>query len=269
MKQPVVIIGLGEIGELFAHAFLKLGHPVFPVLRTTSMSDLAASVPDPALVLVAVTEDSLQSVLADLPTPWRSSVALVQNELLPRDWQPHVPQDPTVIVVWFDKKKGRPLVSVLPTLAVGVRAPMVVDALQRVGIPARVIDPDERLFEMVRKNLYILTINIAGLRSGGNVSELWQQHRTLATGVAHEILDIQASLAAQSLPREALIEAMVEAFEGDPQHICLGRSGPGRLDRARRQAHEVQIPTPWLDAIAAENTRPNSEGAAARPVTLA
>jgi prephenate dehydrogenase len=28
VKKPVVIIGLGEIGDYFAGGFLKMGHPV-------------------------------------------------------------------------------------------------------------------------------------------------------------------------------------------------------------------------------------------------
>jgi hypothetical protein len=40
MSKIIVIIGMGELGELFARGFLKLGHPVYPVLRNMQLSDV-------------------------------------------------------------------------------------------------------------------------------------------------------------------------------------------------------------------------------------
>jgi len=168
MNKPVIIIGMGEMGELFARGFLKLGFPVYPVLRGQSLERIAKEVIDPELVLVAVGEGDLDPVLTELPAAWRSRVALLQNELMPRDWQRHGLIDPTVIVVWFDKKKGRPFVSVLPTTPVaGPQAGLVIRSLQIIDVPCWEIPDTELLYQMVRKNLYILTINIAGMRTGG------------------------------------------------------------------------------------------------------
>ncbi len=44
MQQPVVIIGIGELGGVFAGAFLKNGHPVYPI----TLSWLFEGVPSPA-----------------------------------------------------------------------------------------------------------------------------------------------------------------------------------------------------------------------------
>jgi len=252
MKKPVIIIGMGEMGELFARGFLKLGFPVYPVLRGQSLDRIAQEVSDPELVLVAVGEDDLHPVLTELPTAWRSRVMLLQNELMPRDWQQHGLIDPTVIVVWFDKKKGRPFVSVLPTPVAGPQANRVIRAMQIIDVPCWEIPSTELLYQMVRKNLYILTINIAGMRTGDTVSELWNHHRELAEGVAGEVLVIQEWLAGQPLLRERLLAGMLEGFDGDPQHICMGRSAPIRLRRALKHAREAGIATPWMDAIAAE-----------------
>ena len=250
MKKPIIIIGMGEMGELFAQGFLKLGYPVVPVLRSTSTATLAREIPDPELVLVAVGENDLLSVLDQLPENWGTRLALLQNELMPRDWNRHGLPQPNVIVVWFDKKKGRPFVSVLPTLVAGPKAELVFRALTRIDVPCRVIPEAVVLFEMVRKNLYILTINIAGLRTGGTVSQLWEQHRPIAQAVASEILHIQEWLAGETLPRERLMSGMLQGFDGDPNHICMGRSAPVRLRRALRIAREAGIDTPTLDAIA-------------------
>jgi len=253
MNKPVIIVGMGEMGELFARGFLKLGFPVYPVLRGQPLGRVAQNVPDPELVLVAVGEDDLDPVLTGLPVAWRSRVALLQNELMPRDWQRHGLIDPTVIVVWFDKKKGRPFVSVLPTPVAGPQAGLVIRSLQIIDVPCWEIPAPDLLYQMVRKNLYILTINIAGMRTGGTVSDLWRDHRALAEGVAGEVLAIQSWLAGQPLPNERLMAGMLEGFDGDPQHICTGRSAPVRLSRALRYAREAGVATPWMDEIAAES----------------
>ena len=108
------------------------------------------------------------------------------------------------------------------------------------------------LFELVLKNLYILTTNIAGLRSGGTVDELWRHHQPLARAVAADVIDLQEALTGQRFDREALIEGMLEAFDGDPQHRCMGRSAPARLERALAHADRLGLAVPTLREIAAE-----------------
>ncbi len=250
MAEPVVIIGLGELGDLFARGFLRCGRPVYPVLRGADLMALANEVPLPALTLVAVGEQDLHAVLASIPTAWRGRLGLLQNELLPADWSRHGIVDPTVIVVWFDKKKGRPFVAVLPTPVCGPNAHLITHALRAVEVPCLEIPAGELLYELARKNLYILTINIAGLRTGGTVDELWSQHRALAEAVANEILDVQEWLTQTKLPRARLMAGMLEGFAGDPQHICTGRTARDRLQRALKHAGEAGISTPTLHAIA-------------------
>jgi ketopantoate reductase len=254
MKRPVVIVGMGEMGELFASGLLKSGHPVYPVIRGMAMDSMASALPDPELVLVAVGENELHSVLESLPDEWRGRLGLLQNELLPRDWRRHGITEPTVIVVWFDKKKGRPFVAVQPTPVCGPKASLITGALDALKVPNWEISANELLYELVRKNLYILTINIAGLKTGGTVGELWGKHRGLAERVANEILDIQESLAECPLPRARLMAGMVEGFDGDPNHICTGRSAPERLHRALKLAQGAGIATPMLQEIADEFT---------------
>ena len=251
MKKPVVIIGIGEIGGVFARGFLKLGHPVFPVTRQIPIDDVAAAVPDPELVLVAVGEKDLYPTLETIPASWRDRLVLIQNELLPRDWQQHQLDNPTVISVWFEKKPGMDAKVVVPSPVFGPQAQTVIAALDAVGLPAYALSSaDELLFELVRKNLYILTTNIAGLEVGGNVSELWHEHGELARAVAKDVLSIQAWLTGETLDEEKLIDAMVAAFDGDPQHGCMGRSAPARLQRALKIADEAGLEVPALRRIA-------------------
>ena len=254
MRQPIAIIGVGEVGEVFACGFLKLGHPVYPILRGASLSEASRSVQDPVLVIAAVGEDDLAPVLQAMPQGWRSRLAVLQNEVLPRDWQRHGIVDPTVIVVWFDKKKGRPFVPVLPTAVGGPEAHRVVAALEQLEIPCYPVPDKELLYEMVRKNLYILTINIAGLRlqPGSTVGQLWTHHRPLAEAVAKDVLDIQERCAGTALQRERLLAGMLDGFDGDPGHICTGRTAPARLRRALSAARAAGIAAPALSAIARE-----------------
>jgi len=252
VSRPIVIVGLGEMGSAFAHGWLRGGHTIVPVNRG---DDPGALDVEPELVLVAVGERELDDVLAALPAAWRDRAVLLQNELLPVDWERHGLTDPTVAVVWFEKKRSKPLNVVLPTVVFGPHAPLVVDAITALRLPAEVGDPSRRLFELVKKNLYILTANIAGMVTGGTVAELWRTHTPIAEDVAREVLAIQAWRAQAELDEDALVKAMGEAFEADPGHACTGRSAPARLERALAHAEEARIDVPTLSEIAALRLR--------------
>lgn len=250
--QEVIIIGLGQLGRVFAGGLLRAGCSVIPVNRGDDMGALAATHPAPKLVLVAVAEPDLHSVLESLPTVWRGGVGLIQNELLPRDWQAHGIDNPTVISVWFEKKKGTDAKPLIPSPVAGPGAELLVRALAAIDIPARQVGTGEDLlYELVRKNVYILTTNISGLKTGGTVSELWQNHQDFARQVAAEIMDIQDWLTGTCHDREKLIAGMLEAFAGDPDHGCTGRSAPARLARALRHADEAGLSVPALRALQA------------------
>jgi hypothetical protein len=251
MNAPVVLIGVGEMGGVFARGLLRLGYPVHPVTRATPMQDVAAAVPRPALALVAVAEADLHSVLRDLPDTWRDRAGLLQNELLPGDWSTLA--DPTVISVWFEKKRGQDAKVLIPSPVFGPRAELLADALSVLDIPARLLaSPEQLLFELVVKNLYILTTNIAGLRVGGTVGELWDRHKGCGTAVAEDVIVLQEALTGRTFDRHALVEAMLEAFRGDPDHKCMGRSAPARLERALAHAKARGVRLPVLEEIARE-----------------
>lgn len=248
--SEVVVIGLGQLGRVFAGGLLRSGHMVVPVTRGDDMFTVAHAHPDPALVLVAVAENDLHAVLAALPGAWRPHVALIQNELLPRDWAQYHYTDPTVISVWFEKKKGIDAKPLIASPAAGPGAALLCRALTSIDLPCReVAQGSEILFELVRKNVYILTTNIAGLKTGGTVSQLWAQHEAFARQVANEVMDIQDALTATQHDRDALIAGMLEAFAGDPDHGCTGRSAPSRLARALKHADEFGLGVPTLRSL--------------------
>ncbi|HCS13760.1 MAG: hypothetical protein COS82_02630 [Zetaproteobacteria bacterium CG06_land_8_20_14_3_00_59_53] len=251
MQSPIVVIGIGEIGSVFARGFMRLGYPIVPVTRDMDMGEVAEEALGPEMVIVAVAEKDLHDTLAALPDAWRSNLVLLQNELLPRDWEQHGLENPTVISVWFEKKKGMDSRVVITSPAFGEFALLLKDALGSLDIPVRELSSEaELLFELVLKNLYILTTNIAGLECGGNVRELWLEHNDLACAVAGDVLDIQEHLTGQEFDRAALIEGMLAAFDGDPAHGCMGRSAPARLERALFIADDAGLEVPTLRRIA-------------------
>ena len=250
-KKPVVVVGMGEMGSVFARGLLRLGHPVYPVNRKGSMKRLARELPDPGMVLIAVAEADLPGVLKRIPKAWRRRLALLQNELLPDDFR-HL-EAVTVVSVWFEKKRGQDSRVIIPSPAFGPRSGLLADALATLDIPVRTLKRKrELLFELVVKNLYILTSNIAGLRTGGTVGELWADYRPFARDVANDVISLQEALTGKRFDRQALIAAMVEAFDGDPDHRCMGRSAPARLERALKHAERLALELPTLQAIADE-----------------
>jgi len=252
MKTPVVIIGIGEMGGVFARGLLRTGRPVYPLTRGADLAAAAEALPAPGMVLVAVAENDLHAVLEALPPAWATRIALLQNELLPRDWERHGLAQPTVISVWFEKKPGQDAKVLIPSPVYGPLADILQSGLAAIGIPARVLaSAAELLFELVVKNVYIVTTNCAGLVTGGSVSELWSQHREFAEAVAREVIRIQEVLTGQVFDADDLLRGMLAAFDGDPGHKCMGRSAPVRLARALQQADAAGLAVPRLREIAA------------------
>lgn len=253
MNKSIVVVGLGEMGSVFARGFLRSAYTVHPVVRGVEMQAVAEhlqqSGDEPELVLIAVGEADLSEQLTKVPAAWKDRLVLLQNELLPADWQRY-DLEPTVISVWFEKKKGMDSKVIIPSPVYGENARQVVDALASIDIAARELaDETELLHELVLKNVYILTTNIAGLEVGGNVGQLWQQHKNLAVNVASDVIELQQVLTGQALDKQALIDSMVKVFNGDLEHMCMGRSAPARLKRALSLAEEKALTLETLQRI--------------------
>jgi ketopantoate reductase len=256
MKSPVIFVGIGEMGGVFARGILRLGHPVIPVTRDMDMQEIADAYPDPQLVLVSVAENDLHHALEKLPAQWHDRLGLLQNELLPRDWEIHSFTNPTVISVWFEKKKGQDFKVLIPSPAFGPQAQLLVDALAALTIPARIVADEKALLdELVIKNVYILTTNISGLITEGDVNDLWQNHRELATEIANEVIDLQTWLTNSTFDRSQLIKGFVEGINGDLEHMCMGRSAPARLTRAISLADEAGLAVPRMREIYAHKVQ--------------
>ncbi len=251
MKKPIVVLGVGELGSVFARSFLKNNYPVYPITRTSNINELANTI-DPELILVCTGEADLQTALKSIPEKWKDRVAMMQNELLPRDWKIYNFSNPTVISVWFEKKKGMDSKVLISSPAYGGKAKVLTESLALIDIPAHVLSSeDDLLFELVVKNLYILTTNIAGLtiEKGANVNDLRNNHLTLMRDVTKDVLALQTQLTSQVFNEVTLEKSMINAFEGDLEHGCMGRSASARLDRALELANEFKLQVPTLQKI--------------------
>ena len=253
MSEPVVIIGIGEIGGVLARGILKNGHPVFPVTRNMNLYDEVKKIPNPRAVILAVSEDDIHIMLNEMPSEWKDKLVLIQNELLPADWTDENISDPTVLVVWFEKKQGQDSRVIIPSPVFGPQSELIQNALEAVNIPSKkLLSENELLYELVRKNLYILTTNIAGLITGGTVRDLLVKHHDFTLKVTEDILDIQDFLTGRKNDRDKLRRGLHEAFEADLDHKCVGRTAPKRLVRQLHHAKRASIQAPVLQKIAVE-----------------
>jgi hypothetical protein len=66
------------------------------------------------------------------------------------------------------------------------------------------------------------------------------------------VIDLQEALTGRRFDRTALMQSVLTAFQGDPDHQCMGRSAPARLARALQQAAAHGLVLPVLEEIRRE-----------------
>lgn len=245
----VVIVGMGQLGALFAEAISARGHEVFAVRRADA-HDLTRA---PDLVLVATGEDDLAGALEAIPLAWRDRVALVQNELAPDLWRAHGVERPTIASVFFEKKKDRAPKVVLPTPIAGPHAALLVDALTHAGLAAEVAAESAIPAVLFEKNLYILVSNLAGLACppGTTTAQLLEAHGPLARDVFRDVVAVERARLGVSISDDDAWRALERAFRADPDHVASGRSAKARLARTLARAESRALEVPMLRALTA------------------
>ncbi len=249
-KKPIVIVGIGQMGGVFARGFLSADYPVYPVTLDMDMKNAAKEIPEPVFVLLAVPENVISSVLQDVPDVWKDKLGLLQNELLPYVWEEQGITYPTAMSVWFEKKKGQGIKVLLPTPVYGPNADIVKTGLGAIDIPCIILpNTNALLMELVKKCLYVFTINIAGIKVGGTTGKLWAGHRNLVKSIINEVLDILGFLSKETVDRDKLISFMADILPKVPDHNCHGRVAEDRLDRLLVHAKEAEINAAVLKSI--------------------
>lgn len=244
-----VVAGIGQLGSEFALGLLRLGRTVVPVTRTRNLARELEAADSPQLILLAVGETALGPLLASIAPRFRDRVALVQNELVPADWQQAGFVEMSGVVVWFEKKAGRPIHVVRPSVAYGPKCSLLLELLGELKVPAHAAAPDALEFELALKNLYILVHNLAGLAVQGTVGSLWQEHAAWAREVANDVLLHQEARIGRALDRGALLDELDKAVRADLGHGLAGRTAPERLRRVLNQAREAGIRLTALERL--------------------
>lgn len=263
VPDKVVIIGVGQLGRAFADAFLRSGVTVVPVLRRQSIRSVTAQAPDAELVLVAVGEDDLSDALADIPDAHLDRVVLLQNELRPDQWQRRYPEQlaPSTLIIWFEKKgfqapKGlRPSVF-HPQGALTGGQQLVLSAFHKLDQDVQTITcVSEFHQQLVIKNLFILALNLVGLKTGGSAGQLLTEHRRTLDVMLDELLLLEdrlferAGFPGMASHHDLLRAGLEAAIQSDPEHGSRGRSAPQRLERTLKLAASVGLNLPHLASL--------------------
>lgn len=249
----IAVLGVGQLGSLFADLLSAQGAQVTPIRR----ADRIEPSMNPQRVIVAVGEDDLAPALASLPSGCKDRVVLVQNELSPDQWRENGVVDPSIAIVWFEKKQGRAPRVVLPTLVAGPWARPLAKLLGDAALSATVIDDALLLPSLLDKNIYILVSNLAGLLTPAQTTTgalLDLPHLELTTRVFSDVLSVESARLGLPLDADTASAAMLRAFAADPDHVAAGRSAPARLRRTLVRAEQLGIDVPVLREIAARTT---------------
>lgn len=136
----MIIIGAGRIGGALARAASLRGEPCALVSRTAGHEALTDGSEGP--ILLAVRNDALDAVLAQVPAARRGELVLVQNGML-RPWISDQNLLVTRGLLFFAvASQGAPIQPGLPSPFTGPEADAVVDWLTRVGIDAVTVSAD-------------------------------------------------------------------------------------------------------------------------------
>jgi hypothetical protein len=246
VKNPCVVIGIGQVGQVLAMGLLRQGYPVFPMNRGDDPAYFMEALSNPQLVLITVGKENLAAVLAALPESWRAHVALVQNELSPKDWQEAKITNPTLAALWFERRdNGAPRV-ILPTPLFGPKAGILAEALSAMRLPFRMVgSEDAMIVELALKYLFTLTTMFGGLKTGGSIGVLWNNYRALALAIAEEILSVGELRFGLPLPRQMLLERLTAVFDAAPALIMMRDNALARLEETIEfaQTNHLKVPT--------------------------
>lgn len=240
--------GVGELGQFFGGAALRLGFRVTGIRRNDDYASILREV-GPCPLLISVGEDDLDGVLACVPAQFADKLILVQNELFPSAWlqHPHI-GSPTICVVWaVVKRLASALVSPHPAQISGPLADLTARLHHTLGVECQILPrPHEAL---MLKYSYILTINTLGLRRDTTVGDwghddhevevmaLATNAATLAAalaGVAHDAAEVNAGAMAARV--RAIMQVPTVAG-----YRALGRTAQRRLERARAKAAALDM----------------------------
>ncbi|MEW5848194.1 MAG: hypothetical protein AB2A00_05240 [Myxococcota bacterium] len=248
--SDLVVVGLGQLGQLYAGGALKLGIRVTPVVRTTPRPLALSALPGHTPILVAVGEDALGGVLEEIPAARRDHVVLLQNELFPSVWRAHGVRSPTVLIPWLSRKKGRPLEVARPTLAYGPHAGLFAAVHGALDLPCEVTTETARMEDgLVAKYTFIITINALGVQEDLTLGAWLRKDPARVDVLAAEAHALGQAQLGRPVPRDDVLRQAREAMAALPDYPARGRTARARIERAVAVAQQRGVHVTELHAL--------------------
>ena len=250
--QDLIVVGLGQLGALLGATALRLGIRVTPLVRHTDRHAAFATAPFDTPLLVAVGEGALQSVVEEVPKSRRNNIVLIQNELFPSTWTALGITAPTVAVVWFSKKEGRPVEVARESAVCGPHAALTAQLMQSSGAPCVEVDVETRDLHLVAKFAFILAINSLGVLRNDSLRTWLETDRERCEAAIRDGITLGCAHLGHDVDKAQALQMAVEGMEGLGDYPARGRTAAQRLERALTDAKAFAIVVPALDTLAAE-----------------
>jgi ketopantoate reductase len=244
-----LVMGLGQLGQMYAGALLRLGFRVTPIVRSTARP-LQLGVPPGTPVLLAVGEEQFDDAVKELQSAqWADHLILLQNEIFPASWKQWGVENPTVMAVWTNRKNGAAQVG-LATRVSGPQADLVMRMHQALNIPCEKLTDESALnTELCAKYAFILTLNALGVAQARTVSHWMQAEPGRVRAVLNDAVALSAARVDGYVDVARASARAREALEALSNLPTLGRTALPRVERAAHAARTLQMDLPALRAL--------------------
>jgi hypothetical protein len=241
----LVVVGMGQLNALWAQGALKRGMVVTPVVRRTPRPWSLAHVPLPSPLLIGVGEDGLAALWPDIPQERRAHVVFMQNELFPSTWEGLGVTEPSVMVVWLNRKQDSVPRPGPPTQLFGPHAATLATLHEALGL-AYTILPDGNALRgaLTAKYGFILTLNALGHHTDRPLGAWCAADRATVDALLEDALRLGARLSGLTQVPDAARTLALQALELHHALPTRGRTAGQRVERAWNWArqHGVEMP---------------------------
>jgi hypothetical protein len=249
--NDLVVIGLGELGKVFAQSALGAGVRVTPIRRQDDMAQRLRGLSPESPLLVAVGEEALLPVLDALPAERRDAVILLQNELWPTVWRSRA-MEPSVVLPWALQKPGLSRLVVGTSPVFGRQSALLCTLCAGAGIPSEPLRDELALMQaLADKYAFILTINALGAWRDDVLGAFLQSASARVEALCREASALSAVLTGAPIDASRCLSRTLEAMAAMASVSARGRTAKVRVARALAHAHDLGVAVPTLEACAA------------------
>lgn len=248
-QRLAVVIGVGNLGRLYAGGLLRAGYSLAPIRRETDPAPVLLAHPPGTPLLCAVGEADLAAVIDAVPVDRRCDLLCLQNELFPADLDALGAPDAGLAVAWTLAKPGFPVIVGRRAAASGAAAPAFARACEALGHPC--VLSDDPGWEAATKYAFIVAVNALGLCESTTLERWVTADRQQVEVVVRESCALALARIGESDRIDDALSEVWEGIHGFGPLPCRGRSSRSRVARALERARELGTPTPHLRSIAA------------------